>query len=63
MFLVNFIFDVSYLKIYPALLQMLWKLWRHCSQEETFIKSLLAFVILVLTRVKKDAMIAQRRDA
>ena len=42
---------------------MLWKLWRHCSQEETFIKSLLAFVILVLTRVKKDAMIAQRRDA
>ena len=25
---------------------MLWKLWRHDSQEEKFMKSLLAFVIL-----------------
>ena len=46
MFLANFIFVVSQLKIHPAVhLDTL--LWRHSSQKEKFIKSLQAFVILM----------------
>ena len=41
MYLANLIFVVSRL-------EMLQKFWRHCSQKETFIQSLLAFVILMI---------------
>ena len=43
MFLANFIFVVSHLKIHVAR-----KLRRYCSQKEKFMKSLLAFIILML---------------
>ena len=37
--------------------------WHHCSQKEKFIKSLLAFVILMFKLVlKKDKMVAECLD-
>ena len=48
MFLANLIF-VLHLKIHPAIHLNTLKAQRHYSQKEKFIKSLLAFVILVLT--------------
>ena len=51
MFLINFIFVVSLLKIDSSVHLNTSKAQRHCVQKEKFIKNLLAFVILVLTRV------------
>ena len=54
MILANFDFVVSHLKIHPAFhLNTLKVLRVHCSQKEKSIKSLLAFVIRVLTLARK----------
>ena len=47
MFLTNFVFVASHLKIHPAVHLNTWKARRHCSQKEKFINNLLAFVILM----------------
>ena len=47
MFLANFIFVVSHLKVFLAVHLILRKLWRDCSQKEKFNESLLDFVILM----------------
>ena len=47
MFLANFIFVALHLKLHPAVHLNTLKLWCHCSRKEKFIKSLLAFVILI----------------
>ena len=54
MFLADFIFVVSHLKIHPAV---------HLNTSKSFKKkSLLAFAFLVLNRAKKDKIVAESLD-
>ena len=48
MFLANFIFVVSHLKAHPAVYLNTSKALTFCSQKDKFIKSLLAFGILMM---------------